>query len=150
MFTFILAVHNILRWIVLILAVLALVRAYSGWLSRRAWTDSDRKVGTFFGVSLDVQLLLGLILYFALSPITRTALQDFGAAMGNETARFFALEHAFYMVVTVVFAHVGSVTSRRASEDFNKHRRAAFWFTLSALALLLGMPWFRPLLPAFG
>jgi uncharacterized membrane protein YozB (DUF420 family) len=149
-YTFILGVHNILRWIVLILAVLALVRAYSGWFGRREWTETDRKVGTFFGVSLDVQLLLGLILYIALSPITRAAFQDFGAVMGNDTARFFALEHALYMVLAVVFAHVGTATARRASEDVTKHRRAAIWFTLSVLALLLGMPWFRPLLPAFG
>jgi uncharacterized membrane protein YozB (DUF420 family) len=150
MYTFILAVHNILRWIVLILAVIALVRAFSGWFGRREWTETDRKVGTFFGVSLDVQLLLGLILYFALSPITRAAFQDFGAAMRNDVARFFVLEHFLYMVLAVVFAHVGSVTSRRATEDVNKHRRAAIWFTLAVLALLLGMPWFRPLLPTFG
>jgi hypothetical protein len=150
MYNFILAVHNILRWVVLILAVLALVRSYSGWFGRREWTETDRKVGTFFGVSLDVQLLLGLVLYFALSPITQAALQDFGAAMRNDVARFFALEHFLYMVLAVVFAHVGSVTARRATEDVNKHRRAAIWFSLSVLALLLGMPWFRPLLPAFG
>jgi uncharacterized membrane protein YozB (DUF420 family) len=150
MYTFILAVHNILRWIVLILAVLALVRAYSGWFGRREWTDTDRKVGSFFGVSLDVQLLLGLILYFALSPITRGAFQDFGAAMANDAARFFALEHVLYMVLAVVFAHVGSVFSRRATEDVNKHRRAAIWFTLAVLVILIGIPWFRPLLPAFG
>lgn len=150
MYTFILAVHNILRWIVLILAVLALVRAYSGWFGRREWTEADRKVGTFFGVSLDVQLLLGLILYFALSPITRAAFQDFGATMRNEVARFFALEHILYMVLAVVLAHLGSITARRASEAVNKHRRAALWFTLAFMALMLGMPWFRPLLPTFG
>ena len=150
MYTFILAVHNILRWIVLILAILALVKAFSGWFGRRDWTETDRKVGTFFGVSLDAQLLLGLILYFALSPITRAAFQDFGAAMRNDLTRFFVLEHFLYMVLAVVFAHVGSVASRRATQDTYKHRRAAIWFTLAVLALLLGMPWFRPLLPAFG
>lgn len=150
MYTFILAVHNILRWVVLILAVLALVRAFSGWFGRREWTETDRKVGTFYGVSLDVQLLLGLILYFFLSPNTQEVFRDFGGVMANDTARFFAVEHIFYMVLAVVLAHVGSVTARRAVEDVNKHRRAAIWFTLSVLALLLGMPWFRPLLPAFG
>ena len=69
MYEFILAVHNILRWIILILAIVALVRAYWGWFGKRDWTPSDRRVGSFYSISLDVQLLLGLLLYFALSPI---------------------------------------------------------------------------------
>ena len=36
-------------------------------------------------------MLLGLILYFALSPITRAALQDFGAAMASSGLRFWAV-----------------------------------------------------------
>ncbi len=77
MFGFILAVHNILRWIVLILLVVALVRAFWGWFGKREWTSTDRKVGMFYSVSLDIQLLLGLILYFVLSPLTTTATSEF-------------------------------------------------------------------------
>lgn len=149
MYPFILAVHNILRWVIIVLAIYALVRAYRGWLGRRDWTPTDRKAGMFYSISLDVQLLLGLILYFLLSPITRQALASFGAAMGNDTLRFFGLEHFVYMLVAVILAHVGTATSRRAEEVTAKHRRAAIWFTLSALAILLGIPWFRPIMPGF-
>ena len=62
MYDFLLAVHNILRWIVLFLLILALVRAYWGWFGKREWTSTDRRVGTYYSVSLDIQLLLGLIL----------------------------------------------------------------------------------------
>ena len=98
MFGFILAVHNILRWIVLILLVIALVRAFWGWFGKREWTPTDRKVGMFYSVSLDIQLLLGLLLYFVLSPITKIAFSDFGAAMANTDLRFFVLDHVLMMV----------------------------------------------------
>jgi uncharacterized membrane protein YozB (DUF420 family) len=147
---FILAVHNILRWVVLILAIVALVRAYWGWLGRRDWTGTDRKIGVFFGSAMDLQLLLGLILYIFLSPTTRTVFSDFGAAMGIPDVRFFALEHILYMVVAVVFIHIGAATSRKATQAVDKHRRAAIWFSLAGLALVLGIPWFRPLLPGLG
>jgi uncharacterized membrane protein YozB (DUF420 family) len=150
MYPFILAVHNILRWIIVILAVLALARAYLGWFGQRPWTERDRRIGVFFTSALDVQLLLGLILYFALSPITRAAFQNFGAAMGNDVARFFAVEHILYMVLAIVLAHIGSASARRAANDVDKHRRMAIWFTLAVLALLLGIPWFRPILPGLG
>ena len=96
-----------------------------------------------------MQLLLGLILYFALSPITRLAMNDIGAAIANIDLRFFAFEHFLVMVLAVIFAHVGVATAKRAAEPEIKHRRSAIWFSLSLIAILLGMPWFRPLLPGF-
>ena len=150
MYAFILAVHNILRWIVLILLVLALVRALWGWFGKREWTPTDRKVGVFYSVSLDVQLLLGLILYFVLSPITKVAISDFGAALANSDLRFFVFEHILMMILAVVLAHVGVAAAKRADESIRKHRRTVLWFGLSMIVILLGMPWFRPLLPGLG
>ncbi len=82
MYAFFLAMHNIVRWVALILAIVATVTAFLGWFGKRQWSERDRKIGSFFGIAMDIQLLLGLLLYFVFSPITRTALQDFGAAMG--------------------------------------------------------------------
>ena len=150
MYAFILAVHNILRWIVLILLVVALVRAFWGWFGKVEWTPMDRKVGMFYSVSLDIQLLLGLILYFVLSPITKLALGDVGAALASTDLRFFAFEHILMMILAVVFAHVGVAAAKRADESILKHRRSAIWFSLSLIVILLGMPWFRPLLPGLS
>jgi hypothetical protein len=150
MFGFILAVHNILRWIVLILLVIALVRAFWGWFGKREWTPTDRKVGMFYSVSLDIQLLLGLLLYFVLSPITKIAFTDFGAAMANTDLRFFVLEHFLMMVFAVIFAHIGVASAKRVEDSILKHRRTAIWFSLSLIAILVGMPWLRPLLPGLN
>jgi hypothetical protein len=109
----------------------------------------DTRVGRFYSISLDIQFLLGLILYFFLSPLTKVALSDFGTALANTDLRFFAFEHMLMMILAVIFAHVGVATARRAEESILKHRRSAIWFSLSFLAVLLGMPWFRPLLPGF-
>lgn len=150
MYAFILAVHNILRWIVLILLVVALVRAFWGWFGKVEWTPMDRKVGMFYSVSLDIQLLLGLILYFVLSDITKIVFRDFGIALENSGVRFFAFEHSILMVLAVIFAHVGVAAAKRADESILKHRRSAIWFSLSLIVILLGMPWFRPLLPGLS
>ena len=104
----------------------------------------------FFTSSIDLQMLLGLILYFFLSSITREALRNFGAAIANPDLRFFSLEHLLYMLAAVVLAHIGSARSRRAEDPVAKHRQAAIFYTLSVIAILLGMPWFRPLLPSLG
>jgi hypothetical protein len=146
MYNFLLGLHNILRWLVLILAVLALVRAYRGWLGRREWTPADRRAGSFFGIGMDIQLLLGLLLYFVFSPLTQVALADLGAAMSNRELSFFAIEHGVTMLVAVILIHVGSALARRAASDTAKHRTAAIWYTIATLAILFAIPWWRPLL----
>jgi Na+-driven multidrug efflux pump len=128
----------------------ALFRAYVGWFGKREYTEIDRKVGVYFSVSLDIQLLLGIILYIFLSPITRTAFQDFSTAMTITDIRFFAVEHILMMVLAVILVHVGTILSKRGASDISKHRRSAIWFSLAILIVILAIPWWRPLLPGLG
>ena len=150
MYSVVLAIHNIVRWIALVLAIVAAVRAFLGWFRKQEWTASDRKWGMYTAIAMDTQLLLGLLLYIFFSPITKAALQDFGAAMAVQDLRYFAVEHAFVMLLALVFAHLGSMLPRRAKEAVAKRRMAAIFFTLTVLFILFGMPWMRPLFPGLG
>ena len=86
MYTTVLALHSWLRWAVVLLVLIAIVRALAAGAGRRPWLPLDDRLGLFFIIVLDVQLLLGLVLYFVLSPITQAALADFGGAMGVSSA----------------------------------------------------------------
>ncbi len=83
------------------------------------------------------------------SPITKGAFNDFGAAMGIKDIRFFAIEHVFYMVLALVFVHLGSALPKKVDVDQSKFKRAALWFGLALLIVLAGIPWGRPLFPGF-
>ena len=147
MYPVILAIHNIVRWVVLILGVIVVIRGLLGWFGKREWSTMDRKLGVYFTSSIDVQLLVGLVLYIFLSPLTTSAFRDFGSVMSNDGLRFFAVEHAVIMLLAVVFAHLGGVYSKRASASKDKYKMAAIWYGLALIAVLLGMPWMRPFLP---
>ena len=147
MYPFVLAVHNIVRWVVVIAGLLAIGRAFIGWFGKKEWNKQDRLLGLIFTSSVDIQLLLGILLYFVFSPITKGAFNDFGAAMGIKDLRFFAIEHVFYMVLALVFAHLGSALPKKVDEDQAKFKRAALWFGLALLLILAGIPWGRPLFP---
>jgi len=138
LFTIVLATHNIVRWIILVLGIIALFRAYRGWLGKQPWTSTDRKVGVFFGSALDVQLLLGIVLVILL--VTQSGFASLGP---------YLLEHVLPMVVAVILAHVGSVRSRKAGADAEQHKQAAIWYTIVFLVILVAIPWYRPLLPRF-
>jgi hypothetical protein len=141
MYSATLLLHSWLRWAVLLLALIAIWRAVDGARSRRDWLPGDERFCRIFLGLLDVQLLLGLLLYFALSPLTKAALGDFGAVMPDPLMRFWAVEHVFGMVVGVALAHVGMVRARRAATDTMKHKRVAVFFILALLAILAAIPW---------
>lgn len=145
--------HNLGRWGAVILGLIAIWRAFSGWLSKKDYTVADNRAGMLFNIVFDVQLLLGIFLYFSKGWFgVLTA--DFSAAMSSGT-RFFAIEHLVMMVVAAAAAHIGRSQSRKATEAINKHRRAAIWFALSFVLMLAAVPWpfmatARPWLRLFG
>jgi hypothetical protein len=141
-----LLVHSYLRWVVIVLGVIVLVRSFAGWFGGRRWADADEAASKWFTIVLDVQLLVGLLLYLGISPLTRAAFSDFGAAMGDRILRFWAVEHLFGMLIGVVLVHIGRARARRAPVGPPRHRLTAIFFTLGLLAILVSIPW--PGLPA--
>ena len=151
-----LTLHNLARWLVVIFAILALVRAWRGWLRKGDWTRLDDRAGIFFTSALDTQVLLGLILYFAYSPYAQLTANNFSGAMADPATRFFGLEHWLWMLAATVGAHVGRAVSRRQPDPLKKHRLVAIFFTAAVLLILLAIPWpflantGRPLFRLFG
>src|SRR5690606_42004172 len=72
----ILFLHSWMRWVVLAAAVIVVLRALRGWLASQPWGPTDDKAGRIFTGVLDLQFLLGLILYAVLSPITRARSEE--------------------------------------------------------------------------
>ena len=136
---FVLVLHNLMRWLVLLFAIYALYRMYSGLFQKRDFVESDRKSLSWFSIALDIQLLLGLVLYVANG--WWRAFQNMSSAMGQSSVRFFAVEHIMMMVVAVILAHLASVFAKRAQTSSSKFVRGAIFATLAVLAILLAIPW---------
>jgi hypothetical protein len=145
MYPLVLSLHSWLRWVVILAGLIALMRAIAGWTGERSWTAGDNRVGAIFVGTLDLQLLLGLLLYLWLSPITWTALADLGGAMRTPALRFWAVEHVFGMLVAIAVAHVGRVRVRRAASDTRRHRITALSVGFALLVIAITIPW--PFMP---
>jgi hypothetical protein len=140
MYSIVSTVHIVLFVLVFILGINVIARALRGRSNNSLFTESDRKAGLFFMISLHTQLLIGLALYF-LSPITDAALADFGAAMKNPELRLVAVEHISVNIIAIVLATVNNAKNKKAIADAAKHKNALI-FTLAALVLILSrIPW---------
>ena len=138
MYPVILLLHSWLRW----LALIAGVGATFGALSKGDGTvRSAERWGLIFMIALDVQLLVGLLLYGVLSPYTAAAMNDFGAAMRDPVLRFWAVEHLTMMLAAVILVHAGRVLARKSADVDKKRMRLLICFGPAVLLMLLGMPW---------
>lgn len=140
MYTAVLAIHSWLRWATLLLAVGATVNAFrrDADLARRM---PGRQWDTLFMMALDVQVLFGLLLYFGLSPFTKEAFNDMGAALRHPGLRFWSVEHIAAMLAAVVLVRVGRVLALGAKSAEARRRRRLIFFTLTTIAILAGIPW---------
>ncbi len=140
MYSTVLTIHSWFRWLVILAGLAAFVRAAAGAAGGKPWRPVDDRAGLWFTRALDVQMLLGLLLYFFLSPFTREAMHGFGAAMKVPGLRFWAVEHTFGMVIAVALAHIGVTRAHRA-DSLRRHKVAAIFFGLALLAILASIPW---------
>lgn len=145
MYSTLLILHSLLRWLVLAAGVAAAWRGLAGWKGR-PWSTADARAGLVFVSVLDLQLLIGLVLYLFVSPTVKVAALDFGAAMRDSVLRFFLVEHALGMLIAITLAHLGRIRIRKAATDVRRHRAAAVFFGLALLVVLLSIPW--PGMPA--
>ncbi|HEY3288166.1 MAG TPA: hypothetical protein VGJ96_13690 [Gemmatimonadaceae bacterium] len=144
----VLGLHNLLRWLVFLLAVVALLRALKGINGGVDYATGAKRALSLFTMSVHLQFLLGLVLY-GVSPLTRHGMSDMAAAMKDPGIRYFIVEHPSLMLLAVVVATVTGIIARRGPDDTVRHRRAAIGIALSLGLLLAGIPWQRPLLPHF-
>jgi len=143
MYTALLHSHNGLRWLVLLAFLVSIVLACSGWFGKRNWKKSDKLSGLFLVIFMDLQFLIGIVLYAFISPITKAAFVDFGAAMKNADLRFYAVEHILMMVIALILMHIGRAKSKKNVAPWKRHRSAAIFYSISLLLVLVSIPWDR-------
>jgi hypothetical protein len=103
-----LGLDGTLRWVVLAAAVAAIVVAASGWS------------GIIFVAAMDLEFLVGLILYFGGSSDHENGVSEYGGSDERSRTALFAVEHTTYMFVAVILAHVGGSAVEERKDRFGK------------------------------
>jgi len=133
MSTGILHLHSLLRYVVLILLIISIVKAISGINS--TGKIKNNSIEFFTMIAFHVQVLIGFVLYF-ISPVIQVAFRDFGKAMGDSDLRFKAMEHPLIMVIAAIFITIGFSRSKN-QEDVKVFSKTILIFYGLALLLVL-------------
>ena len=140
-----LTLHSLVRWVVLASLLFAIYRAYRGWFFRKPFFSFDDSVRHWTATISHIQLIIGLVLY-SISPIIDFFLHNYKAAVQQRQFRFFGMEHSLMMLVAIALLTIGSALAKRKTEDGEKFKTMAIWFTIALLVILVSIPWpFSPL-----
>jgi cytochrome b561 len=126
--------HSDFRYLVIVLILLAIIRAFVGWLGQRPYTDGNRKLNLFAMISVHTQLLIGIVLFF-ISPLVQFS-KD---AMHDKHLRYFTVEHWVIMLIAIALITVGHSKSKKASLPQAKHKAVAIFYSIALLVILAGI-----------
>jgi len=125
--------HSGLRWVVLGLLIYAIFNALR---KKDFYAKSDRMLNMFAMVSLHIQLVIGLILYFTSSKVSFVE-----GWMKNQLLRFYGMEHILLMVIAIVLVTIGHTKAKRATESAKKHKTILIFYAIGLILIIASIPW---------
>lgn len=140
--------HNILRWVILIFLLLSIVKAYTGWKRKKAFTPGDKKVWLITLIAAHTTALLGFY-QVALGQygFMTTAIPGGTGFMKDRFFRFFWMEHPMGMLIAVILITMGYVMAKKQVSDEVKYKKAFRYFLIALALILVSIPWpFRELI----
>jgi glucan phosphoethanolaminetransferase (alkaline phosphatase superfamily) len=130
MYNGLLHLHNVLRWVILVLLLVALYQALIK-------NESLKKSSLWLMIAAHITLLIGIYQWFAgelgLKMIQRSG---FGEVMKVSATRFFAVEHFAGMLVSILL-----ITIARGKVKKMNYRAALWLYLVALIVILVTIPW---------
>lgn len=127
--------HSGLRWIVLILLIIAIFNAISS-KSKGSYEKKDKMINLFAMIFFHTQFTIGIILLFLSGKVSYSE-----GWMKNPMYRFFGMEHILLMVIAFVLITMGKKKSDNAVEVAKKHSSILVFYSIALLIILAAIPW---------
>ena len=137
---FIVKLHSFLRWALLLLMIVSIVKAAMSLSGKNPYTPSDRKRTLFTMVAAHLQLVIGVVLYMT-SAVVQAGRSNMAAAMKDTALRFWTVEHITMMIIAIVFITIGNIRSKKMDPNTGKYKQILIWFGLALLIIIAAMPW---------
>jgi hypothetical protein len=118
--------HSGWRYIVFLLLALVILKSLIGMLGRGKWANLDDMLNRFTPIGIDIQFLLGLILWILQ--------QRWSLPTPTES-----WEHPVTMLIATVLAHATSSRVKKAPTDAAKFQAATVGYIIVAIVVALGV-----------
>lgn len=145
MYSTLLVIHSLFRWLVLLSLGYAVYKALKGYAYDGKFLPWDENVRHWTATIAHVQLVIGVTIY-SQSPIISYFWTNKERAIENLDVTFFTVIHLLLMLAAVVFITIGSCLAKRKVDDTAKFKTMLFWFAIALIIICVAVPWpFSPL-----
>lgn len=140
--TGLLHLHNLMRWVILILLLVSILKAFTGWTGRKTFTPGDKKLWLFTMIAGHITLLVGLYqVALGRYGFFNTSLPEGTSVMKDKFYRFFWIEHPVSMILAIVFLTLAHGMAKKQVNDATKYKTAFFYFLFALILMLVAVPW---------
>lgn len=136
MYHFIQKFHSGWAYLALLLLVFAVFNSIIGLFSKKEFTAKDRKISLFALITIHIQLIVGLILYFV-SPNGFLVLGE----MNNAALRLTSLEHPLTNIIAISLITIGWVRHKKVLSSRLKFKSISIFYGLGLVLILSKIPW---------
>lgn len=140
MYSTLLVIHSLFRWLVLATLIFSIYRAYIGFSANKTFSKGDNALRHWTATTAHIQLIIGIFLYIK-SPITPYFWHNLSETIHLSEPVFFGLIHFLFMLTSVVLVTIGSALAKRQKTDKTQYKTMLIWFSLSLILILIAIPW---------
>lgn len=141
MFETVKMLHSLWAYLALLIIVVAALNALFKFFGNKEFQPIDLRIALFTLIVYHIQLLLGIVLFFAadyLSLISEMGMKD---VMGNALLRHNIIEHPLMMIIAVVLITIGYSRHKKKLTSKPKFKTLAIFYTLALVFVLSKIPW---------
>lgn len=117
---FVLMLHSILRWVIVVVGLFALIKFLVGWARKSDFAKMDRGLQAGFSGLVDLQVTIGFIYFF------------WNGLAGGAGFPMFRIEHMVTMLIAAVLGHLPSFM-KKAENKF----AVGFYAVIGALIVIV-------------
>ncbi|HXJ98985.1 MAG TPA: hypothetical protein VNJ50_09070 [Gelidibacter sp.] len=141
MFETVKMLHSLWAYLTLLLIVIAALNALFKFFGNKEFHPIDFRISLFTLIVTHIQLLLGLVLFFAADYLSLFSELGMGGIMKNSILRSNIVEHPLMMIIAVILITVGYSKHKKKLTSKPKFKVLAIFYTLALVCVLAKIPW---------
>jgi hypothetical protein len=142
MYEIIKQLHSGWAYLAFLLLIIAVVNSIFGFVSKKEYKDTDKKIGLYALGAIHTQVVIGFIIYFVSpSGFFNIVNLGMGEVMKNAALRLTVIEHPLMNIIGVVLMTIGWVKHKKISSSESKFKTVAIYYGIGLLLILSRIPW---------
>lgn len=134
-------IHSYWAYLTLLMIVIASLNALFKFFGNKEFHPIDFRISLFTLIVTHIQLLIGIVLFFASNYLSVISELGMKGIMGDKLLRSNIVEHPFMMIIAVVLITIGYSKHKKKLTSKPKFKMLAIFYTLALLCVLAKIPW---------